>query len=86
MDELVLKYARPSHRTLVFTEETGEWENSAVIELAKRLDAKFDRSYFVFSKLERYLSKFNNSRDLNRFLTSNPVDSQVWNTILDFYF
>lgn len=48
-----------------------------MIELAKQLDPKFDRSYFVFSSFERQLNKFNSSRDLNRFLTSNVVDSHV---------
>jgi len=78
LEELVLKYARPSHRTLVFTEDSGDWESVGVVEVAKRIDAKFDRSFFVFSKFERHLSKFNNSRDLNRFLSSSAVDSQTY--------
>lgn len=78
LEENILKHARPVHRILVFTEESGDWEKIDTIELAKSLDPKFDRSYFVFSDFEKHLHKFNSSRDLNRFLSSNIVDSHTY--------
>jgi hypothetical protein len=78
IEESILKHARPVHRILVFTEESGDWEKIDTIELAKSLDPKFDRSYFVFSDFEKHLHKFNSSRDLNKFLASNIVDSKVY--------
>lgn len=73
----MLKYAKPSHRILVFVEQCREVEQLESIELAKKLDPKLDRSYFVFTNLDSFLKTFNNSRDLNKYLTSVTSDLQV---------
>jgi hypothetical protein len=63
----VFSFAKPTNRFLVFVEELKEGSQSEMVVLAKKIDPKFDRTAFVFTKFSEQLKTFGTSRDLNRF-------------------
>eukprot|EP01133_Synstelium_polycarpum_P002498 gene2498-2844_t len=76
VDEALLAFTKPVHRILVFVEACND--HPTIIELAKRLDPKLDRSVFVFNRLADHLVTFSAARDLNRFLNAPNQDAATF--------
>lgn len=71
-DEIVNEYAKVQERILLFVEESQEWENTRMFKLAEKLDPKWRRSIFVYTKFNYMLQSFNSLKDLNTFLSARP--------------
>ncbi len=57
-EALIMEYAKPQDRILIFVEESKDWENVQMAQLAEKLDPKITRSVFVYSKLHFELMRF----------------------------
>ncbi|KAF2077310.1 hypothetical protein CYY_001376 [Polysphondylium violaceum] len=84
LDETLLSYTKPTNSLLVFVEAAIEPENIEMLDLAKKLDPKLDRSIFVFNKFSEFLAKgtFATPRDLNRYLGIPNLDAPTFFTTL----
>jgi len=84
IDESTLSYTKPTNSLLVFVEAAVEPEQIEMLDLAKKLDPKLDRSIFVFNKFSEFLSKgtFPTPRDLNRYLGIPNLDAPTFFTSL----
>ncbi|KAM9977363.1 hypothetical protein ACTFIR_011225 [Dictyostelium discoideum] len=87
MGEMITQYTKSNNRTLVFVETStnGGTNSSEMLELAKKLDYKLDRSIFVFNKFHSLLTgdqPFTNGRDANRFLGSPSIGAPTFFTTL----
>ncbi|KAK5580476.1 hypothetical protein RB653_000494 [Dictyostelium firmibasis] len=87
MGEMINQYTKANNRTLVFVETSsiGGANTSEMLELAKKLDYKLDRSIFVFNKFHSLLTgdqPFTNGRDANRFLGSPSIGAPTFFTTL----
>eukprot|EP01111_Echinosteliopsis_oligospora_P010549 TRINITY_DN3309_c0_g1_i2.p1 TRINITY_DN3309_c0_g1~~TRINITY_DN3309_c0_g1_i2.p1 ORF type:complete len:709 (-),score=188.36 TRINITY_DN3309_c0_g1_i2:77-2203(-) len=78
LEENVYKVAKPAERILVFVEEANEWDKLETLELAKTLDPKLNRSYFVLTSFGSFLKKFNSSRELDRFFSANGIQNKTF--------
>ncbi|EGC39597.1 hypothetical protein DICPUDRAFT_93566 [Dictyostelium purpureum] len=83
MGEMILTYTKPTNRTLIFVDNATKSE-SEMLELAKKLDYKLDRSIFVFNKFNNLLTTdpFSNGREANRFLGSSNFSAPTFFTTL----
>ncbi|KYQ93102.1 dynamin like protein [Tieghemostelium lacteum] len=73
LDDLQMSLSSKSqedHKVLVFVEKSSASleESNELMEFAKKIDPKLDRSIFVFNRFHDHLQTFTQNKDLNKYL------------------
>lgn len=75
--KLAIELGRATHRTLLFVEESNDWDHVEVMDFAKKMDSGFARSFFVFTKFHEQVSKFSNQTELSQYFSKKPGELKL---------
>ncbi|KAH3767868.1 dynamin family protein [Pelomyxa schiedti] len=83
VESIVLELMTPPTRMLLCVEEATDWERVQIVDFVSKVDPKRSRSVFVFNKFAGLLKNFGSFRELQLFLSANPLmDTPVFFTSL----
>ena len=72
-EKVVNELCKPSHRNLIVIEESNDWESVEMIEFAKKIDIKFSRTIFVFTKFHVQIQKYSNPKEFAQYFSKKPA-------------
>jgi len=70
----VVDLIQPSTRFIVCVEETNSWDKMKMMEFAKKVDQRLNRTIFAYTEFQNYLKTLNTSSDVNRFISQCPAE------------
>eukprot|EP01114_Cavostelium_apophysatum_P012433 TRINITY_DN277_c0_g1_i1.p1 TRINITY_DN277_c0_g1~~TRINITY_DN277_c0_g1_i1.p1 ORF type:complete len:856 (+),score=372.25 TRINITY_DN277_c0_g1_i1:231-2798(+) len=77
-DSLVLKLAKPTHRTILCVEQAKDWSRIEMVNFVKRVDPELSRTAFVYTKFQSQLQTFTSTREVNKFLSQTLPDVKTF--------